>query len=172
MAVAIGLLIARAILGFSLFAHGAQKLFGWFGGPGLKNTGGFFESLGFRPGPMFALMAGLGEALGGILTLLGWLNPIGPALIIAVMLTAIGSVHWSKGYWNANGGYELNLANVAAALALAFSGPGALSVDALAPIPALANPTAQWIIIAVAVLGGLASLLARRKSSPAAQPSA
>src|SRR5579864_7387975 len=170
MAVAIGLLIARAILGFSLFAHGAQKLFGWFGGSGLKNTGGFFESLGFRPGPMFALMTGLGEALGGVLTLLGWLNPIGPALIIAVMLTAIGSVHITKGFWQSNGGYELNLTNIAVALAIASAGPGAISIDAVAPVPLLGNPTTAWILVAVAVLGGLLSLAARHKPAQAATP--
>ena len=83
------LLIARLLLGGALFAHGAQKLFGWFGGYGVKGTGGFMESLGFRPGPMFAIAAGLGETGGGLLTALGLGGPIGPALIIMVMIVAI-----------------------------------------------------------------------------------
>src|SRR5690242_16864534 len=73
-----GLLIARLIVGFGLSAHGAQKLFGWFGGHGLKGTGGFFESLGFRPGVLFALAAGLGELGGGLFTAAGFLGPLGP----------------------------------------------------------------------------------------------
>jgi putative oxidoreductase len=167
MEVALGLLVARLILGLSLSAHGAQKLFGWFGGYGLAGTGGFFEGLGFRPGKTFAFLAGAGELLGGALTLLGWLNPIGPALIIAVMLVAIGSVHWAKGFWQTNGGYELNLMNIAAALALAFAGPGPLSLDAVAPIAALHNPAATAVVIGIGGLGGLLSLAIRHREKPA-----
>jgi len=167
MAVAIGLLIARAMLGLSLSAHGAQKLFGWFGGYGLAGTGGFFEGLGFKPGTLFAFAAGAGEFVGGLLTLLGWLNPIGPALIIAVMVVAIFSVHLSKGYWQANGGYELNTMNIAAALALAFAGPGPISLDAVAPIPALSSPEVAWIIIGLAVVGAWLALAIRQKPKAA-----
>lgn len=163
----IALLLARLIVGLGLFGHGAQKLFGWFGGYGLAGTGGFFEGLGFKPGRLFALLAGLGEALGGALTALGWLNPIGPALIISVMIVAIFSVHWSKGFWNSNGGYELNLTVIAAALMLAFLGSGRFSIDAAAPIPGLASPSATLIIIGIGVLGGLLSLGARRRPKPA-----
>ncbi len=167
MAIGIGLLIARAILGLSLTAHGAQKLFGWFGGYGLAGTGGFFEGLGFKPGTLFAFAAGAGEFVGGLLTLLGWLNPIGPALIIAVMLVAMFSVHLAKGYWQSNGGYELNINNIAFALALAFAGPGPISLDAAAPIPALSSPVVAWIIIGLAVAGGLLSLAVRQKPKAA-----
>ncbi len=165
-ALGIGLLLARLIVGLSLFGHGAQKLFGWFGGYGLAGTGAFFEGLGFKPGSLFALLAGLGEFVGGALTLLGWLNPIGPALIISVMIVAMFSVHWPKGFWNNNGGYELNLTVIAAVLALAFVGPGQLSIDAVAPIPALASPSVTWIILGIAALGGLLSLGARRRPKP------
>jgi putative oxidoreductase len=71
-----GILIARLIVGLAIAAHGAQKLFGWFGGHGLKGTAGFFESLGFRPGIFFALAAGLGELGGGLLTAAGFLGPV------------------------------------------------------------------------------------------------
>src|SRR5437899_3635421 len=97
---ATALLIARLLLGGALFAHGAQKLFGWFGGYGIKGTGGWMESMGFRPGPVFAAAAGLGEAGGGLLTVLGLGGPIGPALIIMVMLVAIFTVHLPNGFWN------------------------------------------------------------------------
>ncbi|MBV8170422.1 MAG: DoxX family protein [Candidatus Eremiobacteraeota bacterium] len=162
MFTSIALLIARILVGWIFIAHGAQKLFGWFGGYGLKGTGGFFESLGMRPGPLFALAAGLGEFVGGALVLLGWLNPIGPALIVAVMLVAIATVHISKGFWSSNGGYEYNLANIAAALAIAGAGEGWYSIDAVAPIAALSQPNVAAIVFAVIVLGGLLSLAVRR----------
>ena len=156
------LLIARLLLGGTLFAHGAQKLFGWFGGYGVKGTGGFFETLGFRPGPLFAIGAGLGEAGGGILTALGLGGPIGPALIIMVMLVAIFTVHMRNGFWQSNGGYELNTMNIAAALALAFVGPGAYSLDAAFGIDGVWTDASRWIAIGIAVLLALGNLAVRR----------
>src|SRR5689334_21517873 len=103
------LLIARVILGLSLAAHGAQKLFGWFGGYGVAGTGGFFENLGFRPGSLFAIAAGLGEAGGGILTALGLFGPAGPALIVLVMTVAILTVHARAGFFATANGLELPL---------------------------------------------------------------
>ena len=89
-----GILIARVILGLAIGAHGTQKLFGWFGGYGPRGTGVYFDSLGFRPGIVFALAAGLGEVVGGLLTVGGLLGPVGPALIVLVMLVAMLAVHW------------------------------------------------------------------------------
>jgi putative oxidoreductase len=163
------ILIARLLLGSIFFYHGAQKLFGWFGGYGLKGTGGFFESmLGMKPGVLFAFVAGAGELVGGVLTLLGWLNPVGPALIVAVMIVAILTVHVGKGFDNAKGGYEYNLANIAGAFAIAAAGNGAYSLDAALPVAALSAPSAAWIIFAVAIAGGLASLVVRRAPKPVA----
>ena len=96
------LLFVRLVVGLSLAAHGAQK-FGLFGGYGLAATGGFFENLGFRPGRIFALFAGLGEVGGGLLTALGLFGALGPATIVMVMLVAIFSVHISKGFFVTNG---------------------------------------------------------------------
>src|SRR6266478_6718344 len=124
-----GILIARVMLGLAIGAHGAQKVFGWFGGHGRKGTGVFFESLGFRPGPVFALAAGLGEAGGGLLTAAGLLGPVGPALIILVMLVAIFSVHWAHGFFAASNGIELPLQHLILALALVFAGTGDYSLD-------------------------------------------
>src|SRR5438445_13748985 len=87
------LLIARLIIGLGLAAHGMQKLLGWFSGYGLKGTAGFFESIGFRPGVLFALAAGLGEVAGGLLTAAGLFGPIGPSLIITVMVVAMFALH-------------------------------------------------------------------------------
>src|SRR5579864_3409261 len=118
------LLIARLLLGGALFAHGAQKLFGWFGGYGIKGTGGFMETLGFRPGALFAAAAGLGEVGGGLLTALGLGGPIGPALIIMVMIVAILSVHLGHGFFVTKNGVELPLMNIAGMILLALAGPG------------------------------------------------
>ena len=98
-------LIVR-LVGLGFAAHGAQKLFGWFGGYGLAGTGGYFEGMGWRPGRVFAAVAGLGEFLGGLLLFLGLGGPIGPMLIIAVMVVAAVSVHWPAG-WFAPKGVEL-----------------------------------------------------------------
>ena len=166
--IGIGLLLARLFLGLGLAAHGAQKLFGWFGGYGLKGTGGFFESMGFKPGTLFAGMAGLGEFLGGMLVAVGWLGPIGPALIVSVMVIAIITVHWQHGFFVSSNGVELPLMNIAAALALTFAGFGAYSLDAIAQVDALATPQAAWIAIIIAVVGALLSLIDRKPPAPAA----
>ena len=92
-----GLLLARMVLGLLMAAHGSQKLFGWFGGYGLAGTGGFFESLGFRPGRLFAAAAAVTEVAGGLLLALGLLGPLGPAMIISVMIVAMATVHWPHG---------------------------------------------------------------------------
>ena len=152
----IAFLIVRVILGLSFMAHGTQKLFGWFGGDGITGTGGFFEGLGFRPGKMFAFMAALGETLGGFLTLLGRAARSGPCSIVIVMLVAIGSVHYNKGFFVSNGGWELNTAYIAAAVAVAFGGNGAYSVDGYlgicssSPIPSqIAYAFAAAVIVAL-----------------------
>lgn len=126
----LGLLIIRLVFGLSFAAHGTQKLFGWFGGYGIAGTGGWMESIGLKPGKTMAALAGLGELVGGLLFAAGYLTPVAAFLITATMLVAIVKVHGSKGYWATNGGYELNLAIIAAAIAIALTGPGAYSVAA------------------------------------------
>jgi putative oxidoreductase len=123
-----GLLLIRVVVGGTLFAHGAQKLFGWFGGHGPQGTGGFFAKLGFEPGVPMAIAAGLAEA-SGLLLAAGLLTPLASLAIAVVMLNAIVAVHWSKGFWNMNGGYEFPLTLLTVAVALAATGPGRLSLD-------------------------------------------
>ena len=164
-----GLLLARLVIGSALAAHGSQKLFGWFGGYGIKGTGGFMESLGFRPGALFATLAGLGEFLGGLFMVVGFAGPIGPMLVLSTMLVAIFTVHLSKGFWNSDGGWELPATNIAAVLTFAACGFGALSVDALVPsFAVLHQPAVVWAALALGVVGAIANLLVRR--SPAPQP--
>jgi putative oxidoreductase len=127
----IGFLLLRLTVGLTLAAHGAQKLFGWFGGPGLDGTGVFFEKLGFLPGRRHALMAGLAEAGGGLFLALGLVTPFAAAVVLAVMLVAAVTVHLKQGFFLTTGGYEYTLILGAAGLSLAFTGPGSLSLDAL-----------------------------------------
>src|SRR2546425_12468326 len=103
------LLIARLIIGLGLAAHGMQKLLGWFSGYGLKGTAGFFESIGFRPGVLFALAAGLGEVAGGLLTAAGLFGPIGPRLFITLMGVGIVGRHPPKGVFFQTKGHGLGL---------------------------------------------------------------
>jgi putative oxidoreductase len=169
---AIALLVFRLVLGVGMAVHGAQKLLGWFGGGGLAQTGGMFEALGFRPGRFFAFLAAAGEVGSGLLIALGLLGPVGPALLITVMIVAIFAVHWSNGFLASNQGYELPLLYAVAALALAFSGPGAYSLDAWIAPAWRWTVGSTWIaLLCGAVLGG-ASLLARRVPAPAPAPQA
>ncbi len=126
----IALLILRLVLGGIFVAHGAQKLFGSFGGHGLKGTAGFFEQIGLKPGRMMALLAGLAEFGGGLLVLVGFLTPLGAFAIIAVMAMAIVKVHVPNGFFNESGGYEFNLVLIAVAVALILTGSGAYGIDA------------------------------------------
>lgn len=127
----IGLLLLRLAVGLTFAAHGSQKLFGWFGGPGLDAIGQFFAVLGFTPGKRHALMAGLAETGGGLLLVLGFLTPVAAALVFSVMLVASVAVHIEKGFFVQNGGYEFALVLGVCALSVAFMGPGSLSLDAL-----------------------------------------
>jgi len=149
-----GLLVLRLVLGFLLIGHGAQKLLGWFGGPGLAGTGGFFHSLGFRPGKLMAAVAGISEAGAGLFLVLGLLTPFASAAVIGTLLVA-GSVHLGAGLWAQSGGYELSLLYVVAAVLFAFTGPGAYSLDNALGLDWLAG--IGWGVAAVA-LGAVSGL--------------
>ena len=123
-----GLLLLRVVGGLTISAHGTQKLFGWFGGSGLRGTAGFFENVGFRPPLLLALLAGLGEA-GGLLFAAGFLTPLAALGMTIVMFNAIAVVHWSKGFFNGNGGLEFPLSLATIAIAVAATGPGRFSID-------------------------------------------
>src|SRR5919198_4046928 len=125
---AYGLLLLRVVAGGTIFAHGAQKLFGWWGGGGLRGTAGFFENVGFRPPLLLALFAGLGEA-GGLAFAAGFLTPLAALGMAIVMLNAIIVVHRPKGFFNTNGGLEFPLLLGTVAVSVAALGPGRFSVD-------------------------------------------
>jgi putative oxidoreductase len=166
----IGLLLLRLTVGLTLAAHGTQKLFGWFGGPGLNATGQFFEMIGFLPGRRQALLAGLAETGGGLLLAVGLVTPVAAAIVFSVMLVAAVSVHIKKGFFITNGGYEYTLVLGVSGLTLAFTGPGSLSFDALL---GYSRSGAFWGLAAllVGVLGGIVPLVQRR-AAPAQQTAA
>ena len=163
----IGLLVARLVFGTVMAAHGTQKLFGWFGGYGIAGTGGFFESVGFRPGRLLAIAAGLGEVVSGLLIVGGLFGPVGPALMLSVMIVA-GSLHWSNGLFATNNGIELPLLYGAVAVALAWTGYGVYSLDALLGIAGFWTPELTLTALAIGVLAGVANLVLRRVGLQAA----
>ncbi len=126
-----GLLIIRLIIGLTFAAHGTQKLFGWFGGHGIAGTGGWFESIGMKPGKALAITAGLAELIGGLLFAGGAFLWIAALLIIGSMLVAIVKVHGANGYWVTQNGYEYNMALIVIALGVAMIGAGDYSLAAL-----------------------------------------
>lgn len=158
-----GLVLGRFVLGLLMAAHGAQKLFGWFGGYGIAGTGGFFESVGFHPGRLFATAAGLGEFAGGVLVALGLFGPLGPALVLAVMIVAAISVHWQNGLFAMSNGIELPLLYATGAAALALTGPGRYSLDALLGLGAMWTPAVTWSALGIGIIGGVANLAVRRR---------
>src|SRR5438132_1502899 len=101
----LGLLIVRLVIGLTLAAHGSQKLLGWFGGGGIAGTAPFLEQLGFRPGRLHAAFAGVAETAGGLLLAAGLFTPLAAAAVIGVMVVAVGSVHWGKGFFLSTGGF-------------------------------------------------------------------
>jgi putative oxidoreductase len=121
-----GILLIRLVVGLAFAAHGAQKLFGWFGGGGPQGTAGFFSSLGYRAPAAMALLAGLSELGGGLLLAAGFLTPLAALVLATVMLNAIVTVQWRKGFI---GGWELDSTFMAVALAVTMTGPGRLSLD-------------------------------------------
>ena len=161
----VALLVLRVVIGLYLIGHGTQKLFGWLGGPGIAGTQGMMSSMGFRPPQIWAWAAGAAEAGGGLLLLLGLLNPLGSLAIIASMLVAITTVHMGKGFFSTTGGPELPVENIAAAVAVAIAGAGRFSLDSLFHI-ALPEPVVG-IVFAVLTLAGVAAALISRRMQAA-----
>ncbi len=154
------LLVLRVVVGLLFIGHGAQKLFGWFGGGGLKGTAYFMESLGLTPGRYWALLAGLSEFVGGLLVLIGLLNPVGSLAILGAMIMATVKAHWGKPIWSSRGGAELPIVYGAIAVALLLTGYGRYSLDNLLKISlpgwvALAGLLVILILLVLATIPGV-----------------
>jgi putative oxidoreductase len=168
----IGRFLARVVIGALFIGHGTQKLFGSFGGPGLEGTSGMMESLDMRPARRNAYAAGAAETGGGALLLAGLATPLASAALIGTMITAIRKVHLPNGPWAANGGYEYNVALVAALAALAEDGPGDLSLDALLGAERKGAAWGLFALLGGALASTLAIELGRRGGSLQAAPTA
>jgi putative oxidoreductase len=166
---ALGLLLLRLTAGVTLSAHGAQKLFGWFGGPGLEKTGDVMASLGFVPGRAQALAAGLAELVGGLLLALGLATPLAASIVVGVMIVAAVSVHLPRGFFMTNGGAEYTIVLGVAGLTLAFTGPGPWSLDALV---GLSFGGVGWGLAALVagLAGSVVPLAGRRRHRMTHQP--
>lgn len=166
-AISIGLLALRLVVGLAIAAHGSQKLFGWFGGGGITGTGDHFEMIGFKPGRLFAMAAGASEFLSGLLIAGGFLGPVGPALMLAVMIVAALTVHWKNGFFAMSNGVEVPVLFAVAAVTLAFTGFGKFSLDALTGLDAQFTPAHAVIALLLGVAGAVANLTLRRHEANA-----
>jgi putative oxidoreductase len=151
----LGMLILRVVVGATMFAHGAQKAWGWWQGPGYDNWSRAVDGMGFRPVGVFTNLSIAAELAGGFL-LLGILTPLFATLIVGHAIVIIGKAHLAKGFWNKDSGYEFPLSLLAGAAAILLIGPGLVSIDALIGF----SLASEWrlALFAVAILGGLATL--------------
>jgi len=166
-----GLLFLRVVIGAIFFAHGSQKLLGWFGGGGLKGTAGWLGSMGFKaPGVMALMVAGAESS--GLLFAFGLLTPLAALGMVSAMLVAIATVHWKNGFFAGNGGYEFNLALIAAATAVAATGPGRFSVDRALGLDDNWSGVAWGIGVLVLAALSAAFIVGVLRTPPPAEPAA
>jgi putative oxidoreductase len=159
----LGLLLLRLLLAALLFGHASQKLFGWFRGQGLTGAGTLFHALGVRPGRQMVLLAGTAELVGAALIALGLLTPFGAAVVVGTM-TVAAAVNVPNGLWAHQGGYEVALVYAALAAVLAYTGPGAWSLDNALGLTGFAGYGWGTAAIAVGLLGSVPPLLRRRQA--------
>lgn len=165
---ALGLLIIRLVAGLTLAAHGAQKVFGWFGGPGPAKLTQGFQAQGLKPGWFWAVLVMLGELGGGLSLAFGLLTPLGAAGIVGAMLMASLKSHWHNGFWNNKRGYEFPLTLLAIGVGIGLTGPGTYSLDSVFALR-LPGVALFGVLVLVAVIVDVVGLLMSR---PVAQPAA
>ncbi len=165
----IALLVLRLAIGLTIAAHGAQKGFGWFGGPGAAKVAQGFQAQGLRPGWFWTSLVLLGEIGGGLSVAFGLLTPLGAAGIVGAMLMAILKAHWRNGFWSQRHGYEYALQILAVAVAIGVAGPGAYSLDQLFGIK-LPEMALFGILTLAAVIVDIVGLVISGQSAPSSQP--
>jgi putative oxidoreductase len=161
------LLILQLGVGLTFAAHGAQKLFGWWGGPGLVGWEGAMEHMGFRPARPFALTSALIELGGGVFLAVGLFTPVAAALLVAQAVVIIGQVHWTNGFFNSKSGFEFPLLLGIGAAAVGVAGPGAASLDAALGIAV--EPTIRVLLAVGGIAAGLVTLAIPRLASAKAE---
>lgn len=149
-----GLLLLRVLVGVTFALHGAQKLFGWFGGGGISGTAGWFASLGFGGGRAAAVLAGMGELAGGLGLAAGLFTPLSAAAVAGTMTTAALVNNADAGFWSVNKGWELNGYLIAVALAVAVTGPGAYSLDHALGLTGFAGPLIGGSAVLLGIVAG------------------
>lgn len=167
MTVNIALLIFRVVFGLTLAGHGAQKLFGWFGGPGAAKLSLGLAKMGFKPGWFWTSLAIVGELGGGLSLVFGFLTPLGAAGYLGAMVMA-ASTHWKKGFFAQKGGYEYALTLAVASLTIGLIGPGSYSLDALLGI-ALPEVPVFAVLALAAVLVDIVGIVITARNAPAPQ---
>jgi putative oxidoreductase len=163
-----GLLVLRLVLGLTMAAHGAQKVFGWFDGPGLAGFGATLERLGVRPGRTWAMVSAAVELGGGLLVAVGLLTPIAALFLAGNLLVAILTAHLARGFWERDGGFEFPLTLLGGLVALSLAGAGALSLDSAIRL-SLPEP-ATWLAMVIVVLLGVLAAAASGRLQPADRP--
>lgn len=165
-----GLLILRLVGGLTIAAHGSQKLFGWFGGPGTTKLAQGFAAQGFRPAWLWVSFVVLGEVGGGLSLALGFLTPLGAAGILGAMFMAVAKSHWKNGFWNSKHGIEYPLALLGISVGIGLTGPGSYSLDSLFGISLAGTPLFFWLAAAALVVDIIGLLITRPSASSAAAP--
>ena len=161
----VGLLIVRLAVGLTFAAHGAQKVLGWWAGPGFAGWTGVMTRMGLRPAPLWAAISAGTELFGGLLLALGFLTPIAAALVVAQSVYIVVRAHLPKGFWNKNGGIEFPLQLLAGALLIVASGPGAIAIDPAVGIDL--GTSVRAVVLVIAVLGAFGAMAIARPAPPA-----
>jgi putative oxidoreductase len=163
------LLILRLVVGLTFAAHGAQKAFGWWNGPGIEGWQKAVAGMRFQPAPLWTITSVGAELGGGLLLAIGLFTPLAATLLIGQSVVIILKAHLPSGFWNKAGGIEFPLALVAGVVAILGVGPGALSIDRVIGF-GLVEPI-LWVLLVVGLAGGLGAY-ALTRVAPAPQPAA
>jgi putative oxidoreductase len=152
----LAILLIRLSVGLTFAAHGAQKAFGWWGGPGMTGWRGAIDRMGFRPVGLFAAVSVLAELIGGHMLGAGFVTPAAAAVLVGLSVVIIFKVHWSRGFFTSKGGFEFPFVLAIGAVAIGVAGPGQVSFDHLIGLEPTA--TVRGVLLVIGALGGLVSL--------------